>query len=110
MRNFLIIRNKWLYLFILTFGCYITDSTASAELESQSLKNKQDISSINTLIDTINIDANSNNNKIEQLNKKLLSLQEEIGKNSIYINGLKDSIKAFQQLDIFFLLMHHQEL
>ncbi len=100
MRNFLIIRNKWLGLFILTFGCYITDSTASAELESQSLKNQEDINLISNKIDTINIDANSNTEKIDQLNKKLLSLQEQIGKNSVYIDGLKDSIRAFQQLDI----------
>jgi len=100
MRNFLIIRNKWLGLFILTFGCYITDSTASAELESQSLKNQEDINLITNKIDTINIDANSNTEKIDQLNKKLLSLQEQIGKNSVYIDGLKDSIRAFQQLDI----------
>tara|TARA_B100001750_G_C15498832_1_gene595891 strand:+ start:741 stop:1664 length:924 start_codon:yes stop_codon:yes gene_type:complete len=100
MRNFLIIRNKWLGLFILTFGCYITDSTASAELESQSLKNQEDINLISNKIDTINIDANSNIEKIDQLNKKLLSLQEQIGKNSVYIDGLKDSIRAFQQLDI----------
>ena len=100
MRNFLIIRNKWLGLFILTFGCYITDSTASAELESQSLKNQENINLITNKIDTINIDANSNTEKIDQLNKKLLSLQEQIGKNSVYIDGLKDSIRAFQQLDI----------
>ena len=100
MRNFLIIRNKWLGLFILTFGCYITDSTASAELESQSLKNQENINLINSKIDTINIDANNNAEKIDQLNKKLLNLQEQIGKNSVYIDGLKDSIRAFQQLDI----------
>jgi len=100
MRDFLIIRNKWFSLFILTFGCYITDSTASAELESQSLKNQQNINSINSKIDTMSIKASDNNEKIDQLNKKLLSLQEQIGKNSIYINGLKDSIRAFQQLDI----------
>ena len=46
------------------------------------------------------ISASHNDEKIEQLNKKLLSLQEQIGKNSIYINGLKDSIRVFQQLDI----------
>ena len=100
MRNFLIICNKWVGLLILTFGCYITDSTATAELESQNLKNKEDINLINANIDTMRINTGDNNEKMLQLNKKLLSLQEEMGKNSIYINGLKDSIKAFQQLDI----------
>ena len=51
MRNFLIIRNKWALLFILTFGCYITDSTVTAELESQLEKNKEEIGYINDAID-----------------------------------------------------------
>ena len=46
------------------------------------------------------MNASNNNEKIEQLNKKLLNLQEQIGRNSIYINSLKDSIESFQQLDI----------
>jgi len=100
MRNFLIIRNTWVGLFILTFGCYITDSTATAELESQNLKNKENMILINTNIDTVSMNASNNNEKIEQLNKKLLNLQEQIGRNSIYINSLKDSIESFQQLDL----------
>ena len=100
MRNFLIIRNKWVGLFILTFGCYITDSTETVELESQNLKNKEDINLINADIDTMRTYTIDNNERIEQFNRMLLSLQEQIGKNSIHMNALKDSIRGFQQLDI----------
>ena len=55
MRNFLIIRNKWVLLFILTFGCYITDSTATADIESQFAKNKQEIAYIKCIL--IDMDA-----------------------------------------------------
>jgi len=100
MRNFLIICNKWVGLFVLTFGCYITDSTATAELESQSLKNKEDINLINVNIDTMRTHTIDNNERLKQLNRMLLSLQEQIGKNSIYMDVLKDSIRGYQQLDI----------
>ena len=78
MRDFLIIQNKWVGLFILTFGCYITDSTATAELESQNLKNKEDINLINANIDTMHTHTIDNKERIEQLNRTLLNLQEQI--------------------------------
>ena len=72
MRNFLIIRNKWVLLFILTFGCYITDSTATAELESQLAKNNQEIANISNTIDSLSLNKTDQSGNSAQLNKKLL--------------------------------------
>lgn len=97
MRNFLIIRNKWVLLFILTFGCYITDSTATAEIESQLAKNKQEITYISSTIDSIaNLNNSSKNSDMDQFDKKLLVLQQQIGRNTAYISSLRDSIKLYQ--------------
>ena len=97
MRNFLIIRNKWVLLFILTFGCYITDSTATAEIESQLAKNKQEITYISSAIDSItHLDNSSKNSDMDQFDKKLLVLQQQIGRNTAYISSLRDSIKLYQ--------------
>ena len=98
MRNFLIIRNKWMLLFILSFGCYITDSTATAELESQLAKNNQKIAIISNVVDSLSL-ANQSGDAT-QLNKKVLVLQEQIGRNAAYIVSLRDSIKAFQDTDL----------
>ena len=97
MRNFLIIRNKWVLLFILTFGCYITDSTATAEIESQLAKNKQEITYISSAIDSIaHLNNSSENSDMDQFDKKLLVLQQQIGRNTAYISSLRDSIKLYQ--------------
>ena len=98
MRNFLIIRNKWMLLFILSFGCYVTDSTATTEIESQLAKNNQKIAIISNVIDSLSLTDQSDN--LPQLNKKLLVLQEQIGRNAAYIVSLRDSIKAFQNTDL----------
>jgi len=100
MRNFLIIRNKWMLLFILSFGCYITDSTATAELESQLAKNNQEIANISNTIDSLSLNKTDQSGNSAQLNKKLLVLQEQIGRNAAYIVSLRDSIKAFQNTDL----------
>ena len=100
MRNFLIIRNKWVLLFILTFGCYITDSTATEELESQLAKNKQEIIFIINDIDSMRLQTTNESGSIDHLNKRLLIIQEQIGRNAAHIISLNDSIKIFQKLDL----------
>ena len=100
MRNFLIIRNKWVLLFILTFGCYITDSTATADIESQFAKNKQEIAYISDAIDSLALQTTNESGRVNQINKKLLALQEQIGRNAAYIVSLRDSIKAFESSDL----------
>lgn len=100
MRNFLIIRNKWMLLFILSFGCYITDSTATAELESQLANNKQEIIYISNTIDSLSLNKIDQNSNTMQFSKKLLVLQEQIGRNTAYISSLRDSIKVFQNSDL----------
>ena len=96
MRNFLIIRNKWVLLFILTFGCYITDSTATAEIESQLKKNKDEINYINNAIDSISSKNLGESSDLGQFNKKLLVLQQHINRNTAHIASLKDSLKVYE--------------
>jgi len=74
-------------------GCYITDSTATEELELQSKKNQENIGLIGE-------DLNSNSNDIIILQEKIQNLEAEIDSNSKFVTELKDSIKVFKQLNI----------
>ena len=93
MTKFSFKRHKYLYLILLTFGCYITDTTATEELQSQNKKNEENIGLVSE-------NLNNNSNDIIVLQKKIKSLEEKISVNSEYVIGLRDSISVFQQLNI----------
>ena len=93
MTNISFKRHKYLYFILLTLGCYITDTTATEELQSQNKNNEENIGLVSESL-------NNNSNDIIALQEKIKSLEEKITLNSEYIIGLKDSISTFQQLNI----------
>ena len=93
MTNYSFIRHKYILPILLVFGCYITDSTASEELESKSQKNQENIGLLGE-------DLNNNSNEIILLQEKIAILELEVNSNSKFIKELKDSLQAFRQLDI----------
>ncbi len=93
MTNYSFIRHKYILPILLVFGCYITDSTATEELESQSKKNQENIGLLGE-------DLNNNSNEIILLQEKIAILELEVNSNSKFVKELKDSLKAFRQLNI----------
>ena len=93
MTNYSFIRHNCLLIIFFISGCYITDSTATEELELQSKKNQENIGLIGE-------DLNSNSNDIIILQEKIQNLEAEIDSNSKFVTELKDSIKVFKQLNI----------
>ena len=93
MTNYSFIRHNCLLLILFISGCYITDATATEELQSQSKKNQENIGLIGE-------DLNTNSNDIIALNQKIKDLEVQVTSNAEFVSGLKDSIKAFKQLNI----------